>query len=146
MGPICEDGSRQRPPTQENWWYLRTAAILRKVARNGPVGVTHLAQAFGGKKDNGAMPNTPGVASRHIIRTALQQLEKAGLVEKVETKEIDTEDGKVKLYAGRRITAAGQNWLTTSLTRFVKKPKPSTPVWTSIESGMCESVYDDGQP
>ena len=71
---------RERPPTQDNWWFLRTAAILRKVARNGPVGVTHLAQAFGGKKDNGVMPNTPGVASRHIIRTALQQLEEAGLV------------------------------------------------------------------
>ena len=99
---------RERPPTQENWWYLRTAAILRKVARNGPIGVTHLAQAFGGKKDNGAMPNTPGVASRHIIRTALQQLEDAGLVEKVPTKEVETEDGKVQLYAGRRITAAGQ--------------------------------------
>ena len=99
---------RERPPTQENWWYLRTAAILRKVARNGPVGVTHLAQAFGGKKDNGVMPNTPGVASRHIIRTALQQLEDAGLVEKAPTKEVQGVDGPVQLYAGRRITAAGQ--------------------------------------
>ena len=99
---------RERPPTQENWWYLRTAAILRKVARTGPVGVTQLAQAFGGKKDNGASPNTPGVASRHIIRTALQQLEDAGLVEKVPTKEVETDEGKVQLYAGRRITAAGQ--------------------------------------
>lgn len=54
------------------------------------------------------MPNTPGVASRHIIRTALQQLEEAGLVEKVPTKEVDGEDGKVQLYAGRQITSAGQ--------------------------------------
>tara|TARA_B100000614_G_scaffold26489_1_gene20594 strand:- start:6280 stop:6771 length:492 start_codon:yes stop_codon:yes gene_type:complete len=99
---------RERPPTQTDWWYLRTAAILRKVARNGPVGVTHLAQAFGGKKDNGVMPNTPGVASRHIIRTALQQLEEAGLVEKVPTREVETDEGKVQLYAGRRITPDGQ--------------------------------------
>ena len=99
---------RERPPTQSNWWYLRTAAILRKVARNGPIGVTHLAQAFGGKKDNGSMPNTPGVASRHIIRTALQQLEDAGFVEKLPTKEVDGEDGKVQLYAGRQVTPAGQ--------------------------------------
>ena len=99
---------RERPPTQENWWYLRTAAILRKVARNGPIGVTQLAQAFGGKKDNGVSPNTPGVASRHIIRTALQQLEEAGLVEKVPTKEVETDEGKVPLYAGRRNSAAGQ--------------------------------------
>ena len=99
---------RERPPTQENWWYLRTAAILRKVAQNGPIGVTQLAQAFGGKKDNGVGPNTPGVASRHIIRTALQQLEAAGLVEKVPTREVETDEGKVQLYAGRRISAAGQ--------------------------------------
>ena len=98
---------RERPPTQDNWWFLRTAAILRKVARNGPIGVTHLAQAFGGKKDNGVMPNTPGVASRHIIRTALQQLEDAGLVEKVPTKVVGGEE-PVQLYAGRQVTAAGQ--------------------------------------
>ena len=98
---------RERPPTQANWWFLRTAAILRKVARNGPIGVTHLAQEFGGKKDNGVMPNTPGVASRHIIRTALQQLEDAGLVEKVPTKVVGG-DEPVQLYAGRQITPAGQ--------------------------------------
>ena len=128
---------RERPPTQENWWQLRTAAILRKVARSGPVGVTQLAQAFGGKKDNGVMPNTPGVASRHIIRTALQQLEEAGLVEQVYLKSVQLyekddygefvyekdeygNDQKVPmkdekgnllkqdLYSGRGITAAGQ--------------------------------------
>ena len=38
----------------------------------------------------------------------LQQLEDAGLVEKVPTKEVEGEDGKVQLYAGRQITAAGQ--------------------------------------
>ena len=99
---------RERPPAQSDWWYLRTAAILRKVARQGPIGVTHLAQEFGGKKNNGSSPNTPGVASRHIIRTALQQLEDAGFVEKVATKEVEGEDGKVQLYAGRQVTAAGQ--------------------------------------
>lgn len=103
--------SRERPPSQENWWFLRTAALLRKVAREGPIGVTHLSQAYGGIKDNGAMPNTPGVAGRHIIRTSLQQLESAGLVEKVPTKTLDTEDGEVQLYAGRRVTSAGQKML-----------------------------------
>ena len=66
---------RERPPTQSNWWTIRAASILRKVARQGPVGVTSLAQDYGGSVNNGAGPNTPGVASRHIIRTALQQLE-----------------------------------------------------------------------
>ena len=31
---------RERPPTQSNWWNVRAASILRKVARQGPVGVT----------------------------------------------------------------------------------------------------------
>ena len=66
---------REKPPTQENWWEIRAASLLRKVAKHGPVGVTNLAQDYGGSKNNGSMPNTPGVASRHVIRTSLQQLE-----------------------------------------------------------------------
>ena len=37
---------RERPPTQENWWELRCAALLRKVGREGPIGVNALAQAL----------------------------------------------------------------------------------------------------
>ena len=70
--------TRERPPTQENWWHLRAAAVLRKVARRGPIGITALSQLFGGYKDNGSMPNTPAAGSRHVIRTAMQQLEAAG--------------------------------------------------------------------
>ena len=102
---------REKPPTQANWWEIRAASLLRKVAKHGPVGVTHLAQDYGGSKNNGSMPNTPGVASRHVIRTSLQQLEAAGLVEKVPTREIDTEEGKQQLYSGRRVTSEGQKML-----------------------------------
>ena len=102
---------RERPPTQENWWTIRAASLLRKVAKQGPIGVTNLAQTYGTVMNNGAGPNTPGVASRHIIRTALQQLEAAGLVEMVATKEVETEEGKQQLYSGRRITSAGQKLL-----------------------------------
>ena len=102
---------RERPPTQENWWTIRAASLLRKVAKQGPVGVTSLAQSYGTVMNNGAGPNTPGVASRHIIRTALQQLEAAGLVEMVATKEVDTEEGKQQLYSGRKLTSAGQKLL-----------------------------------
>ena len=103
--------SRERPPSQDNWWFLRSAALMRKLAREGPMGVTHLSQAYGGRKDNGAAPITPGVASRHIIRTALQQLEASGLVEKVPTRTVETEEGQQQLYAGRRITAAGHKMI-----------------------------------
>ena len=102
---------REKPPTQSNWWAVRTASILRKVAKQGPIGVTNLAQIYGGNVNNGSSPNTPGVASRHVIRTALQQLESAGLVELVPSKEIESESGKQQLYSGRRITSVGQKLL-----------------------------------
>ena len=60
---------KERPPVQRNWWYLRSAAILRKVGRLGPVGVNHLSQAFGGPKNRGAAPNRATAGSRHVIRT-----------------------------------------------------------------------------
>ena len=46
--------SRERPPTQDDWWHTRGAAILRKIARQGPIGVTALSQEFGGQKNNGS--------------------------------------------------------------------------------------------
>ncbi len=102
---------RERPPTQNNWWEMRCAALLRKVGREGPIGVNSLAQAYGGKKDNGANPHTPAMGSRHIIRTALQQLSDAGLVTMKETKTVQSADGDQKLYSGRIITSAGHKLL-----------------------------------
>ena len=34
---------RERIPVQENWWAIRSAAVLRKVAIKGPIGVNRLA-------------------------------------------------------------------------------------------------------
>ena len=67
--------------------------FLRKVGREGPIGVNALAQAYGGRKDNGSNPNTPAMGSRHIIRTALQQLSDAGLISMKETKTVQSVDG-----------------------------------------------------
>ena len=42
---------RERPPTQDDWWFIRSAAVLRKVGMKGPIGTNHMAQLFGGPKD-----------------------------------------------------------------------------------------------
>ncbi len=102
---------KEKPPVQDDWWEMRCAAILRKVGREGPIGVNALAQSFGGRKDNGSRPNTPAMGSRHIIRTALQQLTDAGLVEAKELKTVESEDGDQKLYAGRSLTGNGHKLL-----------------------------------
>ena len=55
--------------------------------------------------------HTPAMASRHIIRTALQQLSDAGLITMKETKTVQSVDGDQKLYSGRIITPAGHKLL-----------------------------------
>ena len=95
---------KERPPVQRNWWYLRSAAILRKVGRLGPVGVNHLSQAFGGPKNRGSAPNRATAGSRHVIRTSLQQLEDAGLV-------TVRRNAAGTVTMGRILTPAGQKML-----------------------------------
>ncbi|UCH89655.1 MAG: 30S ribosomal protein S19e [Thermoplasmata archaeon] len=92
---------RERPPVNSDWWYIRVAALLRKIYMNSPVGVTHLRSMYGGKADKGSKPNKALMGSGAIIRRSLQQLEKAGLIE--------TEKGK-----GRVITSKGRSLLDHS--------------------------------
>lgn len=87
----------ERPPERDDWWWIRTAAVLRKVYTDGPLGTERLAGHFGGKKDRGAKPHQSVKGSRNVIRTALQQLEEAGYVEQ-------TDDG-------RKVTPEGQSFL-----------------------------------
>ena len=74
---------REKSPVQRDWWNVRTAAILRKIYVDGPIGVEHLRAQYGGPRDRGAAPNRAKSGSGSIIREALQQLEAEGLVEQV---------------------------------------------------------------
>jgi len=71
---------KERPPVNEDWWYIRAAAILRTVARLGPVGTSKLQTKFGGKHSRGHKSERFARGSGSIIRKSLQQLESAGLV------------------------------------------------------------------
>ncbi len=73
---------KERPPDQEDFWFIRAASILRRLYLNGPVGVERLRTYYGGRKERGTKPARFRKASGNIIRKILQQLEKAGLVEK----------------------------------------------------------------
>ena len=73
---------KERPPIQADWWYFRAAAVLRAVAKLGPVGTEKLRTKYGGKKNRGVAPEHHYKGSGSVIRTVLQQLETAGLVMK----------------------------------------------------------------
>jgi small subunit ribosomal protein S19e len=73
--------SRQQSPTQPDWWYLRSASVLRKVYLKGTTGVTRLAGEYGGRRDRGSAPYHSRSGSRSIAREIVQQLEKSGLLQ-----------------------------------------------------------------
>lgn len=89
---------KERPPRQDNWWYIRSAAILRRIYENGPLGTERLRTMYGGRKNDMDGPEHFRKASGKVIRTILQQLEEAGLLE--------TEEGE-----GRKLTPDGQSFL-----------------------------------
>jgi small subunit ribosomal protein S19e len=92
--------SKQRVPESKDFWYTRTASILRQLYLNGVVGVERLRTRYGSRKDRGVRPAKFRKSSGKIIRLILQQAEKAGLVEKVK----DTQ-------FGRRLTKKGRDFL-----------------------------------
>jgi small subunit ribosomal protein S19e len=71
--------------------------LLRRIYLDSPVGTERLRSYYGGRKKSGHKPAHFRKASGNIIRKILQQLEKAGFVEK---------SGK-----GRKLTSKGQKFL-----------------------------------
>jgi len=83
--PFVKTGThKQRPPIEKNWWFVRTAAILRTVYTKGPIGVNALRIKYGGVKDMGYKPERFKKGSGSVARKALQQLEKAGFIKQVQ--------------------------------------------------------------
>jgi small subunit ribosomal protein S19e len=92
--------SKQRPPENDDFWFMRAASILRQLYIKGVVGVSRLRTRYGSRKNRGSQPAKFKKASGKIIRVILQQSEKAGLVEKVTGQQF-----------GRRLTAKGRQFL-----------------------------------
>ncbi|MFW6025955.1 MAG: 30S ribosomal protein S19e [Candidatus Woesearchaeota archaeon] len=70
----------ERPPLNEDWWYIRAASILRTVYLKGPIGTAKLRRKYSGRRNKGVQPDRVYKAGGKIIRTILQQLEKAELL------------------------------------------------------------------
>jgi small subunit ribosomal protein S19e len=71
---------KEMPPEDPDWWFVRVAAVLRRVYVDGPLGVERMRSFYGGKKNRGSKPNAFRKGSGSILRKSLQQLEAAGLV------------------------------------------------------------------
>lgn len=91
---------KERQPDNSEWWYIRSASVLRKIYLNGPIGVQRLRSIYGNLKNRGHKPSHFKRGSGKILRVILQDLEKTGYV-------AQNKKGK----KGRIVTSDGQKFL-----------------------------------
>jgi len=98
--------SKERPIEDADFWYKRAASILRQIYKKRVVGVNRLRTKYGSKKNRGMKPERFVRAGGKIIRTILQQADKAGFTEMIkETK------GTKEKRPGRKMTEMGKKFL-----------------------------------
>ena len=105
---------KERSPDDPDWWYTRCASILRKIYLKGPIGTEKLRIEYGGRKRRGTKPNEFQRGSGAVVRTAIQQLERAGFITKRGNK-------------GREMTAVGRSYMdkvSANLKRELTKAIP----------------------
>ena len=94
--------AKERPIEDPDFWYKRAASILKQIYKNKIVGVNRLRTKYGSKKNRGYRPEKFKKAGGKIIRTILQQSDKAGFTEIV--KQVK---GVRKSKPGRQLTKKG---------------------------------------
>lgn len=110
---VVKTGSHNERPSQEpDFWYLRCASILYNSYKNGTIGVRKLRKKYGARTQHIVRRSHHRPAGGKIIRLAMQQLEKAGLM-KLERLKVQKDPGKIG-FSGRIITGKGRSLLDSA--------------------------------
>ncbi|MEK6741939.1 MAG: 40S ribosomal protein S19 [Nanoarchaeota archaeon] len=72
---------KSRPIDDLDFWHKRAASILKQIYRKKILGVSRLRTRYGSKKQRGVRPEEFRKAGGKIIRTILQQSDRAGFTE-----------------------------------------------------------------
>lgn len=88
----------ERAPQREDWFYIRMGSILYRTYKWNVIGTERLRSYYGGRKRRGVKTEHKYKASGKVIRSAVQNLEKAGYLEKAKPK-------------GRKLTSKGEKLL-----------------------------------
>jgi small subunit ribosomal protein S19e len=97
---------RERRPVDGDWWWVRSASMLRKIYLEGPVGVQRLRTYYGGRKNRGRKPEEFRRAGGKIIRTLLKELDAKGLTECSRS--------------GRKITVKGRSFMDKTASKIAQ--------------------------
>jgi len=98
--------AKERPIEDPDFWYKRSASILRQIYKKKVVGVNRLRTKYGSKKNRGFKPEKFKKAGGKIIRTILQQADQAGFTELA--KDIK---GVRNKKPGRQLTQKGKEFM-----------------------------------
>lgn len=100
--------SKERPIEDPDFWYKRSASILKQIYKKGVVGTNRLRTKYGSTQHRGVKPEQFRKASGKIIRLILQQSDEAGFTEI--QKPIK---GVKSKKPGRKLTDKGKQFLET---------------------------------
>lgn len=95
MDIVKTSKSKELSPSNNDWFYIRCASILRRMYHKGPIGVGGVKKLYGDRKRNGVCPSHFCRADGAVSRRAVQALENIKLIEKHPE-------------GGRKLTAQGQ--------------------------------------
>lgn len=106
---MAKTGSHvEKQPQDPDWWYLRSASLMRKIYAHGPIGIEKLRASYGGRKNYGVKPQHAAKAGGSNVRKALQQLEAAGYIQTVKPQ-------------GRRLSPQGRKLLQEAAEELSKE-------------------------
>jgi len=103
---VKSGSAKERPIEEKDFWYKRSASILRQIYKKNIVGVSRLRTKYGSKKNRGYQPETFKRAGGKIIRTILQQADKAGFTEIAKSIK-----GLRDRKPGRKLTEKGKSFM-----------------------------------
>jgi len=112
---------KELAPLDNNWFYIRMAAVARRLYLRDAVGIGALTKIFGGAKKNGVRPSHFVKGSEVIARTAVKALEKLKLAEIVPKK------------GGRRLTPAGRRELDQIAKRVITQLRSKRAVPVAVQ-------------
>lgn len=94
---VKSGANKERMPDDPDFWYIRSASILRQIYINGPVGVSRLRTRYGSRKEHTVHRRHSVKAGGSIIRDILNELEKQNFVKKTSKGRIITSKGQAFL-------------------------------------------------
>lgn len=91
---VKSGANKERVPQDPDFFFMRSASVLRQVYLNGPIGVSKLRTRYGSRKEHVVHRRHHVKSGGSVIRDALQGLEKLNYVKNTKAGRVMTPQGR----------------------------------------------------